>query len=149
MSNHDMNIKSINHFETVKSKFWFFLCVSSKQFQQKKTSIFSKSTILGIVEGFLYFNLWKKISALYLWMCHYVRMKTTFISSFKFFVNIIKNIRELRELGWMSHRVMGFWFLLNSLSIFCVFSSGFWDQWKSSCWDIPRTIVKFDYVDQT
>ena len=33
------------------------------------------------------------------------------------------------------------------LSISCVFSSGFSGRWISSCLDIPRTIIKFDYIN--
>ena len=67
----------------------------------------------------------------------------------------ISDIKDSRELSWMSHGVMRFWLLLNflfilaffdilaSFSIFCVFIS----RWKSSCSDIPRTIIKFDYIN--
>ena len=72
------------------------------------------------------------------------------------FFNFTKNIKEL---SWMFHGVMPFWFLLNflfilvfsdiltSLSISCVFSSGFSDRWKSSCLDIPRPVIQFDYIN--
>ena len=69
-----------------------------------------------------------------------------------FLVNTVKNIREL---SWMSHGVMRFWFLLNflfisvafdilaSLSVSGVFSSGFSGRWKSFFLDILKTIAKF------
>ena len=68
-------------------------------------------------------------------------------------------IKDVKELSWMSHRVSRFWFLLNflfistffnilaSLSISRVFSSGFSDRPKSSCLDIPSTIIKCDYIN--
>ena len=67
--------------------------------------------------------------------------------------------KDVRELSWMSHIVIRFWFLLNflfisgffdipaSLSISRVFSSGFSGRRKSSCLDIRRPIIKCDYVD--
>ena len=67
--------------------------------------------------------------------------------------------KDVRELSWMSHGVIRFWFLLNflfilaffdiigSLSISRVFPSGILDRWKSSCSDISRTIIKFDYIN--
>ena len=59
----------------------------------------------------------------------------------------------------MSHRVIRFWFLLNShfisaffdivalLSISRVFPSGFSGRPESSCLEIPRTVVKFNYLN--
>ena len=73
-----------------------------------------------------------------------------------YLLNTAKNIREL---SWMSHRVICFWFLWNFLfilaffdilallSIFHIFSSGFPGRWKSSRLDIPRTIMKCDYIN--
>ena len=67
--------------------------------------------------------------------------------------------KNIRELNWMSHGVMRFWFPLNflfilaffdilaSLSTSRVFSRGFSGRWKSSCLDIPRVIIKFDYIN--
>ena len=67
--------------------------------------------------------------------------------------------KDVRQLSWMSHGVMRFWLLLNflfssalfdilaSLSISRVFSSSISGQWKSSCSDIPRTIIKFDCIN--
>ena len=67
--------------------------------------------------------------------------------------------KDVKELSWMSHRVICFRFLLNflfisaffgilaSLSISRVFSSGFSGRPKSSCLDIPRTIIKCDYIN--
>ena len=67
--------------------------------------------------------------------------------------------KDVRELSWMSHGVMRFWFLLNflfisafsdilaSLSISRVFPSRISGRWKFSCSDIPRTIIKFDYIN--
>ena len=61
-------------------------------------------------------------------------------------------IKDLRQLSWMSHGVMRFWFLLNflfasvafdipaSLSVSRVFSSGFLGRWKSPCLDIPEQL---------
>ena len=67
--------------------------------------------------------------------------------------------KDVRELSWMSRGVMRFWFLLNfllisaffdilaALSISRVFPSGISGRWKSSCSDIPGTIIKFDYIN--
>ena len=72
-------------------------------------------------------------------------------------VIVIKDVNK--ELSWMSHRVIRFWFLLNylfisaffdilaPLSISRVFSSRFSGRPKSSCLDIPRTIIKCDYIN--
>ena len=69
---------------------------------------------------------------------------------------MVRFSKNIREVSWMSHGVMRFWFPLNflfisassdilaSLSISHVFSSGFSGCTKSSCLDIPRTIIKFD-----
>ena len=77
----------------------------------------------------------------------------------KIFWVYIRNNKDFRELSWMSHGVMRFWFLLNfllifvffdilaSLSISRVFPSGISGRWKSSRSDIPRTIIKFDYIN--
>ena len=69
--------------------------------------------------------------------------------------------KDVRQLSWMSHGVMRFWFLFNFLFIsafldilaslstsrvFSSFSSGISDRWKSSCSDFPRTIIKFDCI---
>ena len=66
--------------------------------------------------------------------------------------------KDVRQLSWMSHEDMCFWFLLNFLfisaffdilallSISHVFSSDISRWWKSFCSDIPRTIIKFDYI---
>ena len=71
----------------------------------------------------------------------------------------IKCTKDVKELGWMSHRVIRFWFLSNflfisaffdilaSLSIFRIFSRGFSGRPKSSCLDIPRTIIKCDCIN--
>ena len=65
-------------------------------------------------------------------------------------VIVIKVVNK--ELSWMSHRVICFWFLLNflfisfffdilaPLSISRVFSSGFLGRPKSSCLDIPEQL---------
>ena len=65
--------------------------------------------------------------------------------------------KAVKELSWMSQGLMDFWILLNFLFGFlwyssfviisCVFSSGISGRWKSSCSDIPRTIIKFDYIN--
>ena len=67
--------------------------------------------------------------------------------------------KDVKELSWKSHRVIRFWFLLNflfistffdivaSLSIPRVFSSSFSGRPKSSCLDIPRTIIKCNFID--
>ena len=67
--------------------------------------------------------------------------------------------KDVKELSWMSHRVIRFWFLLKflfisaffdilaSLSISRVFSSGILGQLNSCYSDIPRTIIKFDYMN--
>ena len=84
----------------------------------------------------------------------YFLKKVTRVTNLK-----LGSIKNIRELSWMSHRVMRFWFLLNflfisaffdilaSLSISRVFSSGFSGRPKSSCLDIPRTIIKCDYIN--
>ena len=73
--------------------------------------------------------------------------------------SMIFDIKDVKELSWMSHRVIRFWFLLifffisaffdilASLSISRVFSSGFSGRPKSSCLDIPRTMIKCDYIN--
>ena len=71
---------------------------------------------------------------------------------------LISYNKDVRELSWLSHGVTRFWFLLNflfilaffdilaSLSISRVFSSGISGRWKF--WsDIPRIIIKFDYIN--
>ena len=65
--------------------------------------------------------------------------------------------KNIRELNWMSHGVMRFWFLLNFLFILAFFDIlaslsitrvfGFSGRPKSSCLDIPRTITKCDYIN--
>ena len=64
---------------------------------------------------------------------------------------VVEFTKDVRELSWMSHRVMRFWFLLNFLFILAfisrIFSSGISGRWKSSCSDIPRRIIKFDYIN--
>ena len=66
---------------------------------------------------------------------------------------------NIRELSWIPHRIMRFWFLLKLLfistffdilassSISRVFSSGFSGRRKSSWLDIPETIIKCDYMN--
>ena len=67
--------------------------------------------------------------------------------------------KNIRELSWMCNGVMRFGLLLNflfilasfdilaSLSISRVFSSDFSGRPKSSCLDIPRTIINCDYIN--
>ena len=87
--------------------------------------------------------------------CHIALKTVSFYSLLKrFLLRPSKNIRELR---WMSHGAMrfrlnflfisAFFDILASLSIPHVCSSGFAVRWKSSCLDIPRTIIKFDYIN--
>ena len=71
----------------------------------------------------------------------------------------IEGSKNVRELSWMPNGVMRFWFLLTFLfisalidilallSISRVFSGGISGQWKSSCPDIPRPIIKYDYIN--
>ena len=71
----------------------------------------------------------------------------------------IEGSKNVRELSWMSNGVMRFWFLLTFLfisalidilallSISRVFSGGISGRWKSSCPDIPRPTIKFDYIN--
>ena len=73
--------------------------------------------------------------------------------------NWVDSSKDVREVSWMSHGVMRFWSLLSflfisaffdilaTLSITLAFSSGISGRWKSSCSDIPRTIIKFDYIN--
>ena len=80
----------------------------------------------------------------------FIAMILTLLKLINYTVNEIKDVREL---SWMSHGVMRFRFLLNflfisvffdilaSLSISRVFSSSISGRWKSSCSDIPRTII--------
>ena len=81
---------------------------------------------------------------------------TSHESHIMFSANISKDVRQL---SWISRGVMCSWFLLNflfisaffdilaSLSISHVFSSSISGRWKCSCSDIPRTIIKFDYIN--
>ena len=73
--------------------------------------------------------------------------------------NVVSFTKDDKEVSWMYHRVIRFWFLLNFLfisalfdilallSISCVFPSGFSGRRKSSCLDIPRTIIKCVYIN--
>ena len=68
----------------------------------------------------------------------------------RFYNSLFCITKDVRELSWMSHRVMRFWFLLNFLFISAFFdilallsispicSSGISGWWKSSCSDIPK-----------
>ena len=74
-------------------------------------------------------------------------------------IKLLAYAKNIRELSWMSHRVIRFWFLFNflfisaifdilaSLSIYRFFSSGFSGRRKSSWLDIPRTIIKCDDIN--
>ena len=64
-------------------------------------------------------------------------------------VSLSSNTKNIRELSWMSHRVirLAFFDTLALLSISRVFSSNFSGRRKSSWLDIPRTIVKCNYIN--
>ena len=74
-------------------------------------------------------------------------------------LNILAITKDVRGLKLVSHGVMRFWLLLNflfisaffdilaSLSISRVFISVISGRWKSSCSDIPRAIIPFDYIN--
>ena len=76
-----------------------------------------------------------------------------------FVIDGLSNPKDVKEPSWMSHRVIRSWFLLNfvfisvfldilvSLSISRALSSGFSGRQKSSCLDIPSTIIKCDYIN--
>ena len=69
-------------------------------------------------------------------------------------------MKDVKEVRWMSQRVIHFWFLLNFLfisdlfdilsssSISRVFSNGFSDRQKSSCLETPGTIIKCHYINE-
>ena len=65
-------------------------------------------------------------------------------------------IKNIREFSWMPHRVIRFWFLLSFLFISAFFdilarlsiSRVFQGRRKSSWLDIPRTVVKCDYMNE-
>ena len=69
--------------------------------------------------------------------------------SFKCCLGVVKNIREL---SWMSHRVMPFWLLLHFLFILAsfnilallsmshIFSNNFSGWWKSSSYTFPEQL---------
>ena len=65
-------------------------------------------------------------------------------------------IKNIREFSWMPHRVIRFWFLLSFLFISAFFdilarlsiSRVFQGRRKSSWLDIPRTVVKCDYINE-
>ena len=58
-------------------------------------------------------------------------------------------LTELRasDFYWMLFSFRLFFDILASLSIFRMFSRGISGRWKFSCSDIPRTIIKFDYIN--
>ena len=88
---------------------------------------------------------------------------TKFVNSSQWFfylyhMTFVNSNKDVRYLSSMSHGVMHFWLLFNfvfisaffdilaSLSISRVFISSISGRWKSSCLDIPRTIIKFRAV---
>ena len=120
--------------------------VSYKLVSYKKSALCNKETdLLNIV-----LRNRKKTSRLLVFS-----VMTEFIIAY----SLISLKKDVKELSWMSHRVIRLWFLLNFLFIFCffdilgsllisrIFSSGFSGRQKSSCLDIPRTIIKCDYVN--
>ena len=48
---------------------------------------------------------------------------------------------------WTFYSILAFFDILAALSISRIFPSGLSGWWKSSCSDIPRTIIKFDYAN--
>ena len=120
--------------------------VSYKLVSYKKSALCNKETdLLNIV-----LRNRKKTSRLLVFS-----VTTEFIIAY----SLISLKKDVKELSWMSHRVIRLWFLLNflfilgffdilgSLLISRIFSSGFSGRQKSSCLDIPRTIIKCDYVN--
>ena len=120
--------------------------VSYKLVSYKKSALCNKETdLLNIV-----LRKRKKTSRLLVFS-----VMTEFIIAY----SLISLKKDVKELSWMSHRVIRLWFLLNflfilgffdilgSLLISRIFSSGFSGRQKSSCLDIPRTIIKCDYVN--
>ena len=120
--------------------------VSYKLVSYKKSALCNKETdLLNIV-----LRNRKKTSRLLVFS-----VMTEFIIAY----SLISLKKDVKELSWMSHRVIRLWFLLNflfilgffdilgSLLISRIFSSGFSGRQKSSCLDIPRTIIKCDYVN--
>ena len=120
--------------------------VSYKLVSYKKSALCNKETdLLNIV-----LRKRKKTSRLLVFS-----VMTEFIIAY----SLISLKKDVKELSWMSHRVIRLWFLLNflfilgffdilgSLLISRIFSSGFSGRQKYSCLDIPRTIIKCDYVN--
>ena len=120
--------------------------VSYKLVSYKKSALCNKETdLLNIV-----LRNRKKTSRLLVFS-----VMTEFIIAY----SLISLKKDVKELSWMSHRVIRLWFLLNflfilgffdilgSLLISRIFSSDFSGRQKSSCLDIPRTIIKCDYVN--
>ena len=120
--------------------------VSYKLVSYKKSALCNKQTdLLNIV-----LRNRKKTSRLLVFS-----VMTEFIIAY----SLISLKKDVKELSWMSHRVIRLWFLLNflfilgffdilgSLLISRIFSSDFSGRQKSSCLDIPRTIIKCDYVN--